>query len=464
MILRDHEDTIVALATPAGEGAIAVIRLSGPDAVQISEKCFRGKTAIQSQQSHTVQFGKIIDFNNRTIDEVLCTLFKSPKSFTGEDVVEFGCHGGQFVVKKVLEVFISAGARPADPGEFTKRAFLNGKMDLSQAEAIADLIHAQSDRAHTASLAQLEGKLAQNIRQARDRLIDVLKLMELELDFIEDDLEFVDKSKVLALTEGVLTEINVLLESFRFGKIWREGISAAIIGAPNAGKSSILNALLGQERAIVTHIPGTTRDFIEESLIIDGILFRISDTAGIRETEDFVEKEGVKRTRQIIEKSDISIIVVDRSREMPEEERIFISDILTQNKFPVMLVENKIDLTAVENIKSIEIPKRTTKVRTSALQGIGIGELKSALSNFAESAKIASNETSAVVTSRRHQASLLHAKEGLESAIDSLKKKASNEFVAVDLRTALDALGEIIGEVTTEEILNDIFSKFCIGK
>jgi tRNA modification GTPase len=288
--------------------------------------------------------------------------------------------------------------------------------------------------------------------------------MELELDFIEDDLEFVDKSKVLALTEGVLTEINVLLESFRFGKIWREGISAAIIGAPNAGKSSILNALLGQERAIVTHIPGTTRDFIEESLIIDGILFRISDTAGIRETEDFVEKEGVKRTRQIIEKSDISIIVVDRSREMPEEERIFISDILTQNKFPVMLVENKIDLTAVENIKSIEIPKRITKVRTSALQGIGIEELKSALSNFAESAKIASNETSAVVTSRRHQASLLHAKEGLEGAIDSLKKKASNEFVAVDLRTALDALGEIIGEVTTEEILNDIFSKFCIGK
>jgi tRNA modification GTPase len=464
MILRDNEDTIAALATPAGEGAIAVIRLSGPEAIQISDKCFRGKTSLESQQSHTVQLGKIIGLQNQIIDEVLCTVFKAPKSYTGEDVVEFGCHGGQFVVKKVMEAFIAAGARPADPGEFTKRAFLNGKMDLSQAEAIADLIHAQSDRAHSASLEQLEGKLAHNIRQARDRLIDALKMMELELDFIEDDLEFVDKSKVLVLTEGILAEINVLLESFRFGKIWREGISVAIIGAPNAGKSSILNALLEQERAIVTHIPGTTRDFIEENLIIDGVLFRISDTAGIRETEDLVEREGVKRTRQIIEKSDISMIVVDCSREMPEEERLFIENVIKQDKFTVILVENKIDLTAAKGAEQIELPKRMRRIRTSAIQGRGIEELKSALSNFAGSGQASSNETSAVVTSRRHQASLINAKDGLIDAIGSLKKKASNEFVAVDLRTALDALGEIIGEVTTEDILNDIFSKFCIGK
>lgn len=464
MILRDNEDTIVALATPAGEGAIAVIRLSGPEAIQISEKCFRGKTALKSQPSHTVQLGKIIDLRNKTIDEVLCTLFKAPKSYTGEDVVEFGCHGGQFIVKKVMETFVVAGAHPADPGEFTKRAFLNGKMDLSQAEAIADLIHAQSDRAHTASLEQLEGKLARNIRQARDRLIDALKLLELELDFIEEDLEFVDKSKVLTLIEGVLSEIDVLLDSFRFGKIWREGIRAAIVGAPNVGKSSILNALLGHERAIVTHIPGTTRDFIEENLIIDGILFRISDTAGIRETEDFVEREGVKRTRQIIEKSDISMIVVDCSREMPEEERLFIQEIFNQNKFAVILVENKIDLAAAESGRLIELPKNLTKIRTSALQGIGIEELKSTLSSFTGSAKVSSSDSSAAVTSRRHQTSLLHAKEGLEDAIDSLSKKASNEFIAIDLRAALDALGEIIGEVTTEDILNDIFSKFCIGK
>ncbi len=464
MILRDNEDTIAALATPAGEGAIAIIRLSGPEAVHISDKCFRGKTSLESQQSHTVQLGKIIGLQNQIIDEVLCTVFKAPKSYTGEDVVEFGCHGGQFVVKKVLETFIAAGARPADPGEFTKRAFLNGKMDLSQAEAIADLIHAQSDRAHSASLEQLEGKLAHNIRQARDRLIDALKMMELELDFIEDDLEFVDKSKVLALTEGILAEIYVLLESFRFGKIWREGISVAIIGAPNAGKSSILNALLQQERAIVTHIPGTTRDFIEENLIIDGVLFRISDTAGIRETEDLVEIEGVKRTRQIIEKSDISMIVVDCSREMPEEERLFIENVIKQDKVTVILVENKIDLTAAKGAEQIELPKRMRRIRTSAIQGRGIEELKSALSSFAGSGQAFSSETSAVVTSRRHQASLLNAKDGLIGAIDSLKKKASNEFVAVDLRTALDALGEIIGEVTTEDILNDIFSKFCIGK
>jgi len=464
MILRDNEDTIVALSTPIGEGAISVIRLSGPEAIQISEKCFRGKNKISLQPSHTVQFGKIVDYKNQILDEVLCTLFKAPRSFTGEDVVEFGCHGGRLVTKKVLEAIVAAGARPADPGEFTKRAFLNGKMDLSQAEATADLIHAQSDRGHTASLEQLKGKLSDNIRQARDQLTESLKLLELELDFAEEDLEFVDKANVLLLVEDVKKRVDVLLESFQFGKVWREGISVVIAGAPNVGKSSILNALLEEERAIVTHIPGTTRDFIEENLIVDGILFRISDTAGIRETDDFVEKEGVKRTREIVEKSDIAMIVVDCSTEWTEEEKRFVEEISRQNRSSIFIAENKADLAETKNTKQAEVFKSILKVKTSALKGEGIGELKSALLRFSGAASVSSADTSVVVTSRRHQASLLHAKEGLEDAIDSLKKKASNEFVAVDLRSALDALGEIIGEVTTEDILNDIFSKFCIGK
>jgi tRNA modification GTPase len=337
-------------------------------------------------------------------------------------------------------------------------------MDLSQAEATADLIHAQSDRAHTASLEQLKGKLSDNIRQARDQLTESLKLLELELDFAEEDLEFVDKANVLLLVEDVKKRVDVLLESFQFGKVWREGISVVIAGAPNVGKSSILNALLEEERAIVTHIPGTTRDFIEENLIVDGILFRISDTAGIRETDDFVEKEGVKRTREIVEKSDIAMIVVDCSTEWTEEEKRFFEEISRQNRSSIFIAENKADLAETKNTKQAEVFKSILKVKTSALKGEGIGELKSALLRFSGAASVSSADTSVVVTSRRHQASLLHAKEGLEDAIDSLKKKASNEFVAVDLRSALDALGEIIGEVTTEDILNDIFSKFCIGK
>lgn len=463
MILNDTEDTIVALATPVGEGALAVLRLSGPQAISIVDKHFRGKKPLREQASHTVHHGNIVDAQGVVIDEVLCTLFKAPRSYTGEDVVEISCHGGLFVTRQILAVFTEAGARLAKPGEFTRRAFLNGKLDLSQAEAVADLIQSRSERAHKSSLDQLSGKLSREIQKLRDDIAESLRLLELELDFVEEDIEFVDKHVVEQHIEKALESITKLLETFKVGKVYREGVRVVLAGEPNVGKSSLLNALLQQDRAIVTHIPGTTRDFLEEPITIDGILFRLIDTAGLRATDDPVEREGVRRTKEIASVADILLIVIDAAQG-ERSLKTALSYFSSGQQSRALIVCNKADLLANREQNEHSIHRELKVIETSALTGAGIDRLKKELVSFALENESVLPEASVIVTNSRHAESLMRAKDALKRANESLKQKASNEFVAVDLRLALDHLGEIIGAVTSDEILNGIFAKFCIGK
>ena len=311
-MIKRLSNTIAAIATPIGEGAISVIRVSGEAAILKVASRFKGKENLAMGKSHTAHFGHIVDDKNKIVDEVVCTIFRAPKSFTGEDTVEISCHGGILVTRRVLECILETGVQPAEPGEFTQRAFLNGKIDLSQAEAIADLIQAQSDKARQTSLDQLDGALSKQIHIVRDQLVQSLGLLELELDFSEEDISLIDKKKAEDLFNHTIQELDQLIKTYKYGKVFREGIRVALVGAPNAGKSSLLNALLKEDRAIVTDVPGTTRDFIEGKMRIAGILFRMIDTAGLRETEDTVEKEGVYRTWKIIKGSDIIVFVHDR--------------------------------------------------------------------------------------------------------------------------------------------------------
>ncbi|MCX7983867.1 MAG: tRNA uridine-5-carboxymethylaminomethyl(34) synthesis GTPase MnmE [Bacteroidetes bacterium] len=463
MILSDTEDTIVALATPVGEGAIAVIRLSGPQAFAIAEKIFKGKTPVSDQQSHTVQFGTVRDQYGKTIDEVLCTVFRAPHSYTGEDVVEISCHGGLLLTRRILDECLSLGARMAQPGEFTKRAFLNGKLDLSQAEAVADLIQARSEKAHKSSIDQLSGKLSKEIKSLRDELVESLRLLELELDFVEEDIEFADKSTIQKQIQQINEKIEELLKTFSIGKVYKEGIRVALIGEPNVGKSSLLNALLQQERAIVTHIPGTTRDFIEEALSIEGVLYRITDTAGIRETDDPVEKEGVRRTAEIVERADIVILIFD-STQLLNNTEYYLQYVKEKNPSAhIVIVYNKVDL--LSNIRLDSLVKRKEEcLAVSAKTGEGVEKVKEKLVSVVLAKEGNVPEASVIITNSRHVESLQKARQALIRALETMAKNVSNEFIAVDLRLALDYLGEIVGIVTTDDILNGIFSKFCIGK
>ena len=309
------EDNIAAIATPIGEGAISVIRVSGESAIYKVASRFKAKQDLTKVKSHTAHFGFIVDDQNETIDEVICTVFRAPKSFTGEDTVEISCHGGIHITRRVLECILETGVRPAKPGEFTQRAFLNGKIDLSQAEAIADLIKSQSDKARQTSLDQLEGALSKQILKVREQLVQSLGLLELQLDFLEEDITIIDKKKVENLFKLAISEIEKLIKTYKYGKVWREGIRVALVGIPNAGKSSLLNALLKEDRAIVTNVPGTTRDFIEEKMTIEGVLFRMIDTAGLRQTDDTVEKEGVQRTWKVIKGSDIIVLYMTAQKQ-----------------------------------------------------------------------------------------------------------------------------------------------------
>jgi tRNA modification GTPase len=457
------EKTIAAIATPIGEGAISVIRVSGESAIYKVAGLFEGKQNLAKAKSHTVHFGRIVDDQKRTVDEVICTIFRAPKSFTGEDTVEIGCHGGIHVTRRVLECILETGVCPAEPGEFTQRAFLNGKMDLSQAEAIADLIRAQSDKAQQISLDQLEGALSKQIHIVREQLTQSLGLLELELDFSEESIALIDKKKLENLFELGISEIEQLLKTYKYGKVWREGVRVALVGVPNAGKSSLLNTLLKENRAIVTDVPGTTRDFIEEKMTIDGVMFRMIDTAGLRETEDMVEKEGVHRTWKIINGSDIIVFVHDSTKTMAKDELNFLETINKENRKKFIIANNKIDL-KTEKSSPESIPEKILVVATSAMNNTGIERLKDALAQMVFIQTQAESKESVVITNERHYSALLKAKQSLISALDSLSTGESEEFIAVDLRTAIDSIGEIIGVVTTEDILNNIFSKFCIGK
>jgi tRNA modification GTPase len=463
-----QEETIAAVATPVGEGGISVIRVSGKKAFEIVDTLFDGKRRVRDLPTHTAAFGNIKSLHNgdRILDEVVVVVFRAPNSYTGEDVVEIHGHGGMLVTRKILDTLLESGIRHAAPGEFTKRAFLNGKMDLSQAEAVADIIHARSDKAHLSSLDQLKGRLSGEVESIRKDLLNFCSLIELELDFAEENIELVGKDAFSERVVQVICTLTRLIDSFNVGRVYRDGIKVVIAGKPNAGKSSILNALLQENRAIVTDIPGTTRDTIEEDLSLEGILFRIIDTAGLRDTTDPIESEGVQRTLAQIQKSDLALLIIDFAQEINASDLSFYSDLLrdmvSRGVKPVV-VFNKIDIAPVGRLINSGNLLHYPFVKLSAKTGDGIDSLQMLMVEVTVGHNTA-QEGSVLVTSLRHRDALLRARKSLELAGESIKGHASGEFVSVDLRDALDALGEITGVVTTEDILNNIFSQFCIGK
>jgi tRNA modification GTPase len=455
--LIEQKRSIAAIATPVGEGGIAVIRVSGKDAFEKVNAVFRGKDLTQVS-SHTVHFGKIVDEHGLPVDEVLATVFKSPKSYTGEDTVEISCHGGVLVTQKVLETILATGVKAAEAGEFTQRAFLNGKMDLDQAEAVADIIHAKSLKAVDAAHQQLEGRLGEHIKQFRQQIIDATAMVELELDFIEEDVEFANKEQLMKLLVDVSTEINALLETYETGRLVKDGVKTVLIGRPNAGKSTLLNTLVGSDRAIVTDIAGTTRDTIDVDWNYEGLLFKLIDTAGLRETDDIVEAEGVKRSQKAFEQADLVVYLKDLSHPFTPEEREEIKTFQQRaGETPFILIGTKADIEQ-------ETEWRTEfDLKISALSGDAINALKATLKERALENKHY-DASSLLVTSSRHRDALKKAEEQVQAAINGLKLGMTGDFLSIDLRAALNELGTITGEITNEHILDSIFSRFCIGK
>ena len=448
---------IAAIATPVGEGGIAVIRVSGKDAISKVNKAFKGKD-LTSLKSHTVHFGKIIDKKGFPVDEVLVTLFHAPKSYTGEETVEISCHGGVLVTQKVLETILSVGIKLAEAGEFTQRAFLNGKLDLDQAEAVADIIHAKSIKAVDAAHQQLEGKLGDHVRIFRQQIIDATAMIELELDFIEEDVEFANKEQLQKLLEDVDAELTNLLDTYETGRLVKDGVKTVLIGRPNAGKSTLLNTLIGSDRAIVTEIAGTTRDTIDVDWNYDGLLFKLIDTAGLRETEDIVEAEGVKRSQRAFEQADLVIYLKDLSQPFNEEERKEIAEFQKRSgETPFILIGTKAD------IESDQEWRTEFDLKISALEGSQIKNLKEHLKNRALENKHY-DASSLLVTSSRHRDALQKTKEHIQAALTGLVNGMTGDFLSIDLRAALNELGTVTGEITNEHILDSIFSRFCIGK
>jgi tRNA modification GTPase len=468
--LTYEADTIAAIATPVGEGGISVIRISGEEALKVADRGFSGPSRLPEVASHTAHYGAFSDDSGIPIDNVVAILFKKPHSYTGEDTVELSCHGGQFLTQRILEAVIRFGARAAQPGEFTKRAFLNGRMDLAQAEAVADLIHSRSERARQVSLSQLGGELSKTIVEVRDQLISCIGLLELELDFAEEGYEFTEKGRVAGLLQSAIARIDELLSSYKVGRIYKDGVRVALAGPPNVGKSSLLNALLREERAIVTSIPGTTRDIIEESVTLGGILFSLSDTAGLREAMDPVEREGVRRAEERLLNCDILLLLLDCSRSPSMEESQSVQRLVLGAEAKgasCIVLMNKIDLAEVNRVRYADLSEiiETHKVlQVSAKTLRGLDTVKDALVEIALGGSVSPSESGITITSARHFSALGRAKESLRLALESISTRKSGEFVAVDLRGGLDALGEIVGTVTTEDILNSIFSSFCVGK
>ncbi len=447
-----------------------MVRLSGSQALAIASSVFRGAADLKSAATHTAHFGRILDTDGSAIDEVVATVFIAPGSYTGETTVEISCHGGILVTKKVLQALLERGARHAQAGEFTKRAFLNGRLDLSQAEAVADLIHAQSAKSHRASVHQLQGGLSEMVHTLRSKMVNSIALLELELDFAEEDLEFIDKRGFETAVEETKKEVQRLMATFSLGRIYREGIKVAIVGPPNVGKSSLLNTLLEANRAIVTDIPGTTRDTIEEMVNISGYSFRLVDTAGLRKTDDLVEKEGIRRTEDEAMNSDLVLVVLDASmggdRSNDEVVMDFIQDLQRLQK-PMIVGLNKSDLNCIPAFEILEmhgLPAGGPFIQISTRTRNGVDLLQQTLVDKALRGKPDLGETGATVTSARHFDVLQRTDQSLTLSLQSLREGRSNEFITVDLRNALDCLGEITGEVTTDEILDHIFSKFCVGK
>jgi len=453
--MTNTEETIVALATPSGTGAIGVIRLSGPDAIAIANSTFKGKD-LTKQASHTIHFGNIVD-DDMILDEVLVSLFVAPRSYTRENVVEISCHGSNYIIESIIKLLIKKGARLAKAGEFTLRAFMNGQMDLSQAEAVADLIASNSKASQQVALQQLRGGFSNQLQSLREQLVQFASLIELELDFAEEDVEFANRDQLKKLIHDIVRVISALVQSFELGNAIKQGVNTVIAGRPNAGKSTLLNALLNEERAIVSHIPGTTRDTIEEVLNINGINFRLIDTAGIREATNAIEKIGVERTMEKIAQSALVIYVYDAATLTTDELNSDL-DKLRKRDVTILTVANKADLLLPEKLEELA---QLNTLTISAKEKTSINDLRSKIYHSAIKEQLDGNET--LVTNIRHLEALQRTEEALANVLRGIDSVTS-DFLSMDIKQALHYLGEITGVVTTDDLLDNIFSKFCIGK
>lgn len=452
--LKD-EDSIVALATANGVGAISIIRLSGKECIELSNNIFRG-VDLNNQKSHTVHFGTI-RAGEKIIDEVLITVFKAPNSFTKENSIEISCHGSAFIVNKIIQLLIKQGVRLADAGEFTKRAYINGRFDLAQAEAVADLIASENESAHMTAMNQMRGGISNEIKNLREKLVHFASMIELELDFGEEDVEFADRDQLKSLILEIDKVLQALIQSFELGNVIKNGVPVVIVGKPNVGKSTLLNTLLEDEKAIVSDIPGTTRDIIEDELNIGGVKFRFMDTAGLRKTEDKVEAIGVERAENKMKEAALILYMFDLSLE--EESHILQKDAeLQEQNIPYLLIGNKADKSSA----SSALKDKNNFVSISAKSNDNVSVLKDQILELTNLKNI--NSSGVIVTNNRHFQSLSNTQKTLHDVLRGLDNKISNDFLAQDIRHSLHFLGEITGEITTDDLLENIFSKFCIGK
>jgi tRNA modification GTPase len=468
-MIKSLDDVIAAVATPIGEGGISVIRVSGKQAIEITDRGFRGKKSLTKVSTHTAHYGNYLDINGNLIDEVVITVFHEPHSYTAENSVEVSCHGGIYVTREILDSVIAYGARLAEPGEFTKRAFLNGRIDLSQAEAVAEIISAKSELYHKSSLFQLQGSLSRKIFSIRQELLDICSHIELQLDFSEEGLDFSTTGTIIIKIGQIRDTLDNLIDSFKIGKLYRDGMKVVITGEPNVGKSSLMNSLLKRDRSIVTNVPGTTRDTIEESIDLDGLLIRLVDTAGLRKSANLIENEGIKRSKEQIVSADLILFLIDSSYDNNKASLEVYAHFIQNNSScrdkKCIIVFNKIDL--IGDDKQIIIPTAFTNMKNifvSTKTGNGIEPLKRAITEFVSNAIELSSEEGVVVTNSRHLNQLKRANFHLISAHKALETNSWFELVAIDLREALNLLGEITGEISSDELLDNIFSKFCIGK
>lgn len=458
-------DTIAAISTPLGEGAIAIVRLSGPEAISIANRVFRSPKdkSLQEQSTHTIHYGHLIDPKTEEIvEEVMVSLMKGPKTFTREDVIEINCHGGLVTVNRVLQLVLRYGARLAEPGEFTKRAFLNGRIDLSQAEAVMDLIRSKTDRAMNVALGQMDGKLSRLIASLRQALLETLAQVEVNIDYPEyDDVEEMTLPMIIEKSEWVRKEIGFLLQTSTQGKILREGLSTVIVGRPNVGKSSLLNSLVQENKAIVTDIAGTTRDIIEEYVNVRGVPLKLVDTAGIRETEDIVERIGVERSRQVLKQADLILLVLNQAEELsPEDERLFEA----VEGMNVIVVLNKTDLEQKMDLDHVKkLAKHYKIVTTSLLTDAGIDQLEEAIASMFFEGSVESGDLT-YVSNARHIALLHQATQTIEDAIQAAHDRVPIDMIQIDVTRTWEILGEITGDTVEETLLDQLFSQFCLGK
>ncbi|WP_368862921.1 tRNA uridine-5-carboxymethylaminomethyl(34) synthesis GTPase MnmE [Staphylococcus hominis] len=456
-------DTITSISTPMGEGAIGIVRLSGPEAVEIGDKLYKGKKKLKDVPSHTINYGHIIDSEtDEVVEEVMISVLRAPKTFTREDIIEINCHGGILTINRILELTMTHGARMAEPGEYTKRAFLNGRIDLSQAEAVMDFIRSKTDRASKVAMNQIEGRLSDLIKRQRQSILEILAQVEVNIDYPEyDDVEDATTEFLLAQSKKIKNEIDQLLETGTQGKIMREGLSTVIVGKPNVGKSSMLNNLIQDNKAIVTEVAGTTRDVLEEYVNVRGVPLRLVDTAGIRDTEDIVEKIGVERSRKALSEADLILFVLNNNEPLTDEDRTLYEVIKNED---AIVIVNKTDLERRLDIEEVKtMIGNTPLIQTSMLKQEGIDELELQIRDLFFGGEV-QNQDMTYVSNSRHISLLKQARQTIQDAIDAAEAGIPMDMVQIDLTRTWEILGEIIGESASDELINQLFSQFCLGK